>query len=131
VVDVPTLNPSPFLKPAASNQPSFELYNSTMSHCHDDHNHSGHGDSHDHSNDITPALQTLLYEQIDFDGIRTLNEKESGSGRKIVQKTWAQKTDTEPELESDADEQLILHVPYAVVHCVTASFKPPVAPFLA
>ena len=48
-----------------------------------------------------------------------------------MEKTWAQKTDTELELESDADEQLILHVPYAVVHCVSASFKPPIAPFLA
>lgn len=96
-----------------------------MSHCHDDHDHSNHGDSHDHSNDITPALQTLLYEQIDFDGIRTLNEKESGSGRKIVQKTWAQRSDTEPELESDADEQLILHVPYAVFPCISIPFQPP------
>lgn len=38
------------------------------------HNHcdGGHCD-HDHSNDITPATQTRLYSQIDFDKIVTLN----------------------------------------------------------
>lgn len=37
-------------------------------HCH------GHGeDGHDHSDDITPAVQSLLYSQIQFDSIVTLN----------------------------------------------------------
>lgn len=43
----------------------------------DHHHHHGDGGhcqgEHDHSNDITPALQSLLYSQIDFDSITTLN----------------------------------------------------------
>lgn len=85
------------------------------SHCHDehhDHDHD-HGDgAHDHSDDITPALQNLLYEQIDFSKLVTLNEDESNSGRAICQKTWAQRLDPEPELKSSADEQLIINVPF-------------------
>lgn len=46
-----------------------------MSHHHHDHGHChGEGDDgHDHSNDITPAIQSLLYSQIQFDTITTLN----------------------------------------------------------
>ena len=87
-----------------------------MSHSHshghhhgDDHNH-GH-DGHDHSDDLTPALQSLLYSQIDFSKVETLNEEQPQSGVAILQKTWAQRLDAEPELASDADEQLLMHVP--------------------
>lgn len=41
---------------------------------HHDHGHGGHcHGEHDHSNDITPAVQSLLYTQIQFDSINTLN----------------------------------------------------------
>jgi hypothetical protein len=43
---------------------------------HHNHNRGGHchgEDGHDHSNDITPAIQSLLYSQIRFDSIITLN----------------------------------------------------------
>ncbi|EER37636.1 DUF1000 domain-containing protein [Histoplasma capsulatum H143] len=89
-----------------------------MPHHHDhDHSHShehgedGHHD-HDHSSDITPALQSNLYQQIDFDGIVTLNEAQSKSGAAIVKKTWAQRLDELPELESDVDEQLLMYIPF-------------------
>lgn len=85
-----------------------------MSHHHQDHDH-GHGhdhaEGHDHSDDLTPALQNLLYDQIEFDKVVTLNETTPESGRKIVRKTWAQRLEVEPELESDADEQLLMTVP--------------------
>jgi hypothetical protein len=81
------------------------------SHCHDEHHDHGH-DGHDHSDDITPALQNLLYEQIDFSKLVTLNEDESNSGRAICQKTWAQRLDLTPELKSSADEQLLMIVPF-------------------
>lgn len=44
-------------------------------HHHHHHDHGGcHGeDGHDHSSDITPAIQSLLYTQIQFDSINTLN----------------------------------------------------------
>lgn len=85
-----------------------------MSHCHDEHAaHDHHHDhEHDHSDDITPALQSSLYEQISFDDITTLNETTRDSGKAIVKKTWAERLSTEPELASDADEQLLMSVPY-------------------
>ncbi|ESZ91685.1 60S ribosomal protein L3 [Sclerotinia borealis F-4128] len=86
------------------------------SHCHDEHDH-GHGghsheEGHDHSDDITPALQYSLYQHINFDDITTLNEANSGSGKAIVKKTWAERMNEQPELESDADEQLLMHIPF-------------------
>lgn len=88
-----------------------------MSHdCHDEHDHSGHshshGDDHSHSDDITPALQYSLYQHIDFDGITTLNESETDSGKAIVKKTWAERLQEQPELVSDADEQVLMHIPF-------------------
>lgn len=86
-----------------------------MSHCHDEHvGHShdhGSDTGHDHSDDVTPATQFLLYNQIDFDAIITLNEVESRSGAAIAQKTWEQRLDPHPELESDADEQVLMTIP--------------------
>ena len=88
-----------------------------MSHgCHDEHSGHGHdhghsGHVHDHSDDIEPALQSLLYKQIEFDKITTLNEAEPNAGTKVVRKTWAQRLDPEPLLSSDADEQLLMLVP--------------------
>lgn len=86
-------------------------------HCHDEHHDdSGHshgdGAEHDHSDDITPALQFSLYQHIDFDKIVTLNEATYGSGKAVIKKTWAERLDTEVEIESDADEQLLVGVPY-------------------
>ena len=86
-------------------------------HCHDEHGGHGHNhshDGHDHTNDITPALQSGLYQQIDFERITTLNEAVPKSGTSIVKKEWSQRLDEEPLLQSDADEQLLMHIPYAI-----------------
>ncbi|OTB04174.1 hypothetical protein M426DRAFT_321027 [Hypoxylon sp. CI-4A] len=88
-----------------------------MSHCHDEHAGHGHGGhdhdhDHDHSDDITPALQFSLYQHIRFDDIVTMNESRPDSGKAIVKKTWDQRLQTEPELESDADEQILINVPF-------------------
>jgi len=87
---------------------------------HHSHDHSGHGHdhggydhSHDHSDDIEPALQTLLWKQIEFENITTLNETEPKSGAMIVEKTWPQRLNPEPLLQSDTDEQLLMFVPFA------------------
>lgn len=83
--------------------------------CNDEHHdHSGHGHDHDHdhTDDLTPALQNLLYDQIDFPKITTLNEEDSNAGRAICQKTWAERLEPEPELKSSADEQLLMIVPF-------------------
>lgn len=87
-----------------------------MSHCHDEHaGHGGHDHDHDHehdhSDDITPALQYSLYQHINFDSINTMNEEITGSGKAIVKKTWVDRLQVEPELASDADEQILITVP--------------------
>lgn len=82
---------------------------------HHEHHHHGPG-GHDHSNDLTPALQYSLYSQIDFDGINTFNEATPGSGKAIVKKEWKDRaTEGLAEVESDADEQILMHVPYVEI----------------
>lgn len=81
-------------------------------HCHDEHHDHGH-DGHDHSDDITPAVQHSLYQHINFDEVITLNEAQHGMGRDVVKKTWAERGGG-VELESDADEQLLMTVPYVI-----------------
>lgn len=90
-----------------------------MSSHHHDHGHShshshgdGHEHDHDHSHDLEPALQSNLYKQISFEGIITLNEAEPRSGAAIVQKTWDERLNDAPTLESDADEQVLMHIPF-------------------
>jgi hypothetical protein len=89
-----------------------------MSHCHNGHDHHGHdhdhseGAAHDHTDELTPAHQNHIYEQIDFSAINALNEATPRSGSKIVQKTWTERLNAEPELVSDADEQLLMHIPF-------------------
>lgn len=88
-----------------------------MPHDHHHDHYDGHGhdhaDGHDHSHDAEPALQSNLYKQIEFDKIITLNEAEPRSGSAVVKKTWAERLNDEPILESDADEQLLMHIPFA------------------
>ncbi|KAI1130364.1 translation protein [Nemania abortiva] len=90
-----------------------------MSHCHNEHvvnggghGHGHHNHEHDHTDDITPALQHSLYQHIDFSQIVTLNEARRDSGKAIVQKTWAERQNRDPELESSIDEQLLMDVPF-------------------
>ncbi|KAJ5334379.1 uncharacterized protein N7506_008162 [Penicillium brevicompactum] len=89
-----------------------------------------HGEDHDHSNDITPAIQSLLYSQVDFGKIITLNESIPKAGAAIVQKTWAERLNDEPELESDADEQLLMTIPFsgqANIHSVLLYTAPTIS----
>jgi hypothetical protein len=67
-----------------------------------------------------------LYSQIDFDGIVTLNEAQAKAGAAIVKKTWDQRLDREPELESDVDEQLLMTIPFVYPALVPeiASYRP-------
>ena len=86
------------------------------SHNHDHYDGEGHDhshDGHDHSHDLEPALQSSLYTQIEFDKVITLNEADPGSGTAIVKKTWTERLSEDPVLESDADEQLLMHIPFA------------------
>jgi ABC-type Zn2+ transport system substrate-binding protein/surface adhesin len=84
----------------------------------DDHHHHGddghghgHGHDHTHDDDVAPALQSSLHGKIDFDKVETLNERQPGSGAAVVRKTWQQRLDAQPEVVSDADEQLLMYIP--------------------
>ncbi|XDG03247.1 hypothetical protein ABKA04_002862 [Annulohypoxylon sp. FPYF3050] len=109
--------PSSFFHLTISHNSDPEIHVYEMS-CHAEHeDHGGHGHDHhdhehDHTDDITPALQYSLYQHINFDGISTMNEAHQDSGKAIVKKTWAERLEAEPELESDADEQLLMTVPF-------------------
>ncbi|KAF3070934.1 PITH domain-containing protein 1 [Daldinia childiae] len=86
-----------------------------MSNCREEHEHGGdhhHNHEHDHTDDIVPTIHHSLYQHIIFDQITTLNEAQGDSGRKIIEKTWAESDQLVPELQSDADEQLIINVPF-------------------
>ncbi|KAI4154899.1 MAG: hypothetical protein LQ341_000267 [Variospora aurantia] len=87
----------------------------SLSHQHSESNASHSHEHGNHNDDVQPALQTLIWKQIDFENIRTLNELESDMGAKIVEKPWPLRLNAEPMLESDADEQLLMFVPFTGV----------------
>ncbi|KAJ6260370.1 hypothetical protein Dda_4596 [Drechslerella dactyloides] len=87
--------------------------------CHHEHSHGGagghdHEHGHSHDDDVTPAIQDTLYSVIDFDGVVTMNETDSDSGMRVLKKTWDERLSTEPELVSDADQELLMHIPYVI-----------------
>ena len=82
-------------------------------HSHDNHHHHDDHDAHDHGHDVEPALQSLLWTQIEFQKISTMNESIRDSGMKVVRKTWDERLNHSPVLVSDADEQLLIMIPCA------------------
>ncbi|ANB12676.1 hypothetical protein AWJ20_940 [Sugiyamaella lignohabitans] len=84
---------------------------------HDDHGHGhgGHGHGHDHDHDHVPPPDTnavqSLYQTINHDHIVTLNESTVDSGKEVF-KEWEKRLDVSKILESDVDEQLLIHVPF-------------------
>ena len=76
----------------------------------DGHGHD-HGHDHDHDDETSPANQTLIWQQIEFDKIRTMNESSVDAGRRVIEKTWQDRLNPDPSLTSDADEQLLVFVP--------------------
>ncbi|KAI8992372.1 galactose-binding domain-like protein [Pilobolus umbonatus] len=76
-----------------------------MAHCQDEHC------DHDHSDLPESGEQFLLYSKIDIDNVRCFNEAEPNSGSHII-KPWNERWEDTKYLESDADEQLIVFVPF-------------------
>ena len=77
---------------------------------------NGHGHPHqvyDHSHDEDDSMlgEEPLFGQIDKGSITCLNEAEDGMGQ-VCFKPYDERKSEEPFLESDADEQLLLHVPF-------------------
>ncbi|KAI8808840.1 galactose-binding domain-like protein [Cladochytrium replicatum] len=86
------------------------------SHCSDEHHdHGGQGHHHhDHDHDDEPelaGLQLSLFKQIDMTGVRALNEAVRDSAKSVL-KPWETRFDTTAFIESDADEQLIIFIPF-------------------
>lgn len=77
------------------------------------HNHSC-GHEHDDADHIRPGegQQDLLYLSVDRDQVTALNEKVSGSGSAII-KPYDGRNDETRFLESDLDDDLLIHIPFA------------------
>ncbi|KAI1287693.1 putative PITH domain-containing protein [Halotydeus destructor] len=76
-------------------------------HCHGqcDHNHS------DPAGDDR-GVSFSLYTKIELDRVECLNEAVDGSGKTIF-KAWDERLDNQKFVESDADEELLINVPFA------------------
>jgi len=84
-----------------------------MSHNHNNHEHCG-DESHDHDHDHDHSSQASgpqgnLFIHIDRDNVVALNA--SGEGRVVI-KPWNERLDEQTFLESDADDQMIIRVPF-------------------
>uniref|UniRef100_A0A069DQI4 Putative thioredoxin-like protein n=2 Tax=Triatominae TaxID=70999 RepID=A0A069DQI4_9HEMI len=73
----------------------------------------GHGCDGDHDHDETPemGLQYSLYSKIDIDNLQCLNEAVEDSGKAIF-KPWEERLNFEKFVESDADEELLINIPF-------------------
>ncbi|XP_014248172.1 PITH domain-containing protein GA19395 [Cimex lectularius] len=73
----------------------------------------GHGCDGDHDHDETPemGLQYSLFSKIDLDNLQCLNEAVEDSGKTIF-KPWERRLDRELFVESDADEELLINIPF-------------------
>ncbi|TKY85504.1 hypothetical protein EX895_005666 [Sporisorium graminicola] len=98
------------------------------------HTHSG-GCGHDHHDDDSHVKpnegdQDLLYSSIDRDRVVALNESVPNSAALTI-KPWERRTDPEPQVTSDADDQLIIHIPFtSSVKLTTLLFRPAAEPDL-
>ena len=80
---------------------------------------SGHGHSHSHGCDHGEAgkvgeesgVAYSLYQKIDMNNLTCLNEETDGSG-KTVFKPWESRLDREKFVQSDADEELLINIPF-------------------
>ncbi|KAJ6511895.1 galactose-binding domain-like protein [Mycena vitilis] len=80
-----------------------------MPHQHDA--HCGHESTeHDHDHDSTDlGPKDNLFSQIDRDNVVALNA--SGLGSTVI-KPWNERLDEEKSIESDADDQMIIRIPF-------------------
>ncbi|KAJ7109028.1 PITH domain-containing protein [Mycena crocata] len=80
-----------------------------MPHQHDA--HCGHESTdHDHEHDATDlGPKDNLFNQIDRDNVVALNATGQGS---VVIKPWHERLDEEKSIESDADDQMIIRIPF-------------------
>ncbi|KAF0310146.1 PITH domain-containing protein [Amphibalanus amphitrite] len=79
---------------------------------HDDHHH--HGDCAHEDTGVDPSemgIMYSLYQKIDIDHVVCLNEQEEESGKTIF-KAWENRLDKEKYVDSDADAELLINIPF-------------------
>ncbi|KAJ2649770.1 hypothetical protein IWW40_002946 [Coemansia sp. RSA 1250] len=80
--------------------------------CHGEAADDGHGHGHGHGHaEADTGAQDSLFGKVDVDKAWCLNEATAGSVKTIF-KPWADRLDTTQLVQSDADEELIIHVPF-------------------
>ncbi|KAF9267664.1 DUF1000-domain-containing protein [Marasmius fiardii PR-910] len=81
------------------------------SHCHDE----SHGHDHNHDHDHDPpdlGAQDNLFQHIDRQNVVILNASDDhGNGSDVI-KPWHERLNEEKFVESDADDQLIIRIPF-------------------
>ncbi|KAG8731742.1 hypothetical protein FRC11_002577, partial [Ceratobasidium sp. 423] len=83
-----------------------------MSHRHgQDCGHEHHDHNHDHDHDHDAGSPNNLYSRIDRPNVAVLNA-EDGSDPCVALKPWHERLDETKWLESDADDQLIIRIPF-------------------
>ena len=85
---------------------------------HEHHEHGGHGHGHhncNHTNDDKEAENVIigdsLLSYVDLENVRGLNLSEPDALRKVF-KPYDKRRDTEDYIESDADEELLIYIPF-------------------
>ncbi|KAI9019763.1 galactose-binding domain-like protein [Hyaloraphidium curvatum] len=78
-----------------------------------DHDHSEGARDHDHDGKEGPdrGIEDSLYSHVFLDRVRCLNESVPEAGRTVF-KPWDERFDRTRFVESDADSQLLFHVPF-------------------
>jgi len=74
-------------------------------HCHDE----SHDHDHDHNAETGPSDN--LYPHIDLANVTALNVDDDTPGAKVI-KPWHERTDETAWIESDADDQMIIRIPF-------------------
>ncbi|KZT65874.1 DUF1000-domain-containing protein [Daedalea quercina L-15889] len=85
-----------------------------MSHHQDHGNCNDDSQHHDHHHNLPEGLgpRDNLYSHIDRNNVIALNAQDPGQGPDVI-KPWDQRLDEGKYLESDADDQMIIRVPFA------------------
>lgn len=78
------------------------------------HEHHACGHAHDDADHVRPGegQQDYLYSSIDRDQVSALNERTPGSARAVI-RPFDDRYSSDGALESDVDDDLLLHIPFA------------------